>query len=112
MPKWRNGRRARFRSVFPYGSGGSTPLFGTTDEKVATRFENILRELATAYLGKTIGVVTHGGALRVLLRRFGYVSHTQLRKGSVENVAYIKLESDGVEFFVKDTEGIELGQVG
>lgn len=83
-----------------------------TDEKVAIRFVKILRELATAYLGKTIGVVTHGGALRVLLRRFGYASHTQLRKGSVENVAYIKLESDGVEFFVKDTEGIELGQVG
>lgn len=56
MPKWRNGRRARFRSVFPYGSGGSTPLFGTTDEKVAIRFLKILRELATAYLGKTVGV--------------------------------------------------------
>lgn len=82
-----------------------------TDEKVATRFVKILRELATAYLGKTIGVVTHGGALRVLLRRFGYASHTQLRKGSVENVAYIKLESDGVDFFVKETEGIVLGEI-
>ena len=82
-----------------------------TDEKVATRFVKILRELATAYLGKTIGVVTHGGALRVLLRRFGYASHTQLRKGSVENVAYIKLESDGVEFFVKETEGVMLGEL-
>lgn len=82
-----------------------------TDEKVATRFIKILRELAVAYLGKTIGVVTHGGALRVLLRRFGYASHTQLRKGSVQNVAYIKLESDGVDFFVKETEGIVLGSI-
>ncbi len=82
-----------------------------TDEKVATRFVKILRELATAYLGKTIGVVTHGGALRVLLRRFGYASHTQLRKGSVHNVAYIKIEADGTDFFVKETEGIELGEI-
>lgn len=82
-----------------------------TDEKVATRFITILRELATAYLGKTIGVVTHGGALRVLLRRFGYASHLQLRQGSVQNVAYIKLESDGVDFFVKETEGIVLGSI-
>jgi len=81
-----------------------------TDEKVATRFVKILRELATAYLGKTIGVVSHGGALRVLLRRFGYASHRQLRSGSVNNVAYIKIESDGSDFFIIETEGIDLGE--
>lgn len=82
-----------------------------TDEKVATRFITILRELATAYLGKTIGVVTHGGALRVLLRRFGYASHLQLRQGSVQNVAYIQIEADGIDFKVIETEGIVLGAI-
>ena len=82
-----------------------------TDEKVATRFIAILRELALAYLGKNIAVVTHGGALRVLLRRFGYASHLQLRQGSVQNVAYIKIESDGVDFAVKETEGVVLGEI-
>ncbi len=82
-----------------------------TDEKVAIRFITLLRELATAYLGKTIGVVTHGGALRVLLRRFGFASHTQLRQGSVQNVAYIKIEADGIDFKVIETEGIILGAI-
>ena len=30
LGKWRNGRRARFRSVCPKGRGGSTPLSRTT----------------------------------------------------------------------------------
>ncbi len=36
MPKWRNGRRARFRSVWGFPCGGSTPLFGTTDTMLWT----------------------------------------------------------------------------
>ena len=28
-PRWRNGRRARFRSVWEQSRGGSSPLLGT-----------------------------------------------------------------------------------
>ena len=31
MPKWRNGRRAWFRTMCPQGRGGSTPPFGTIE---------------------------------------------------------------------------------
>ena len=82
-----------------------------TDEKVAARFITLLRELAIAYSGKTIALVTHGGALRVLLRKFGYATQTQLRQGSIKNTAYIKLESDGTDFFVKETEGVVIGDL-
>lgn len=82
-----------------------------TDEKVAARFITLLRELAIAYSGKTIALVTHGGALRVLLRKFGYATQAQLRQGSIKNTAYIKLESDGTDFFVKETEGVVIGDL-
>lgn len=62
-----------------------------------------LREVAVAYQGKDILVVSHGGVMRILLDHLG----KRVARGATANTAYIKLESDGVEFFVKETEGIK-----
>lgn len=82
-----------------------------TDSAIASRFIQKLRELALAHAGETIAIVTHGGALRVLLRKFGYATFSQLNKGSINNTAYIILESDGVEFTITETEGVELAEL-
>lgn len=75
-----------------------------SDNEVISRFLTFLREAAIASPGKVILVVCHGGLLRVLLTHFGIMPYADVR---VNNLAHIKLESDGVEFFVKEIFGIE-----
>lgn len=81
-----------------------------SDDQVATRLISILRQIAVAYPGKNVAVVSHSGSLRVLMRRFGYAMFIQAHKAKVRNTAYIVLESDGIEFTVTETEGVELGE--
>src|SRR5688572_1502214 len=40
--KWRNGRRARLRTVSPKGRGGSSPPFRTTNEKRPGRSPGVM----------------------------------------------------------------------
>lgn len=77
-----------------------------SDEELITRVITFLRELAVGYAGKTILVVSHGGVMRALLNHLG----KETPHLAVPNGAYIKLESDGVDFFVKETEGIKFDE--
>ena len=77
----------------------------TTDQSIA-RLITFLRELAVSYSGKTILVVSHGGVMRYLLIHLGFGTYKTLPSGSIANTAYIKLASDGVDFFVKETKGV------
>jgi broad specificity phosphatase PhoE len=79
-----------------------------SDEEVAQRLTQFLREVAMAYPNKTIGVVCHAGVLRASLIQFGYATERSLPHGGVHNMAYYVVDSDGIEFFIKDTEGIDL----
>lgn len=81
-----------------------------SDEKMVERVILFLRELAVAYPAKTVLVVSHGGIIRALLTHFGFASHKEMNKYSVGNTAYIKIESDGVNFFIKETKRIEIHQ--
>lgn len=74
-------------------------------EKANTRLINFLRETAVAYNGKTILVVCHGGLMRNILIKFGLATFDTVR--GFGNCGYIKLESDGVDFFIKDVKGIQ-----
>jgi broad specificity phosphatase PhoE len=75
------------------------------DEEVMSRFMPFLREIAVANPGKTVLVATHAGPMWMFLIKLGFYNY----KGWIEikNLAHIKLESDGVDFFVKETSGIE-----
>jgi probable phosphoglycerate mutase len=75
-----------------------------SSEELIARMLVFLRETAVAYAGKSILVVTHGGALRVLLEHLGYESGTDRVK--ISNGAYVKLLSDGSDFEIKETSGI------
>ncbi len=77
----------------------------TTNQSIA-RFITFLREIAVSYSGQTILVVSHGGVMRYFLIHLGVGTNETLPSGSIANTAYIKLESDGVDFFVKETKGI------
>lgn len=74
-----------------------------SDEDVVNRFLTFIREVAVANPGKTILAVSHGGIMRAFLKKLGLKNTI---RGGIRNNAYIKLETDGVEFDIKETSGI------
>lgn len=79
-----------------------------TNEEVVTRILTFLREIAIRYPGKKIIVVSHGGIIRQFLIRIGFGTYEELIHGGVKNGAFVKLQTDGVDFFVKEVSGIQL----
>jgi len=78
-----------------------------TDEELINRFLKQLKEIAVMYPNKNVLVVTHAGCIKHFLIKIGYVERTALPSGSFKNGGYIKTLSDGVNFFVKEVEGIQ-----
>lgn len=85
------------RKTFPYPDGIES------DEQLGSRFITFLREIAISHMEKTVLVVSHGGALRNFLIRIGYAHREDMPAGSVPNGAFIKIKSDGIDFFVEST---------
>lgn len=79
-----------------------------TDEEISLRMLTALREIAAAYSGQKVLVVSHGSIMRASLVHLGFASYNQLPPGSVGNTGYFVLEADGVDFFLKETQGINL----
>ena len=84
-----------------------TPYRGfESDEKLMVRFIPLLREVSIANLGKNVLVVTHGGILRAFLNHLDFNQGKELPPGSIDNTAYIIIQSDGVDFFIRETSGL------
>jgi len=79
-----------------------------SDEKIISRLITFLREIAVTYAGKTVLMVSHGGPIRTLLIHLGFTSYENITEGGISNLSFIKLRSDGVEFFIEKTEGIKI----
>lgn len=77
-----------------------------SDEQIVTRLTTFIRETAITHPGKSILVATHGSLIRVFLIRLGYGTYKSLDHGAISNVAWLKLETDGVDFFLKEVEGV------
>jgi len=77
-----------------------------TDEEVTTRFITYIREIAVGYAGKTVLIVSHGSAMKAFLIRLGWIQHGEIQYSAIPNTAYIHLESDGIDFFVKQVSSI------
>jgi len=60
------------------------------------------------YPGKNVLIVTHGSVMRVFLTKLGYLNKEESKNTLIKNLAYIKVLSDGVDFFVKKTFGVEI----
>ena len=94
-------RELKIKNV-PYESIGIE-----ADEKIVARAITLLREIAVAYTGKNVLIVSHGGLLRALLIHLGFATDKELPPGSVGNTAYIKLKSDGVDFFIEEVKRVD-----
>lgn len=81
-----------------------------SDEEINTRLIRFIRETAVIFPGKTILVVSHGDVMHKLLIHLGFATHANLPVWGIGNVGYIKLETDGVDFFVKETKRVMLDE--
>ena len=77
-----------------------------SDEELTERLTTFLREVAIVYQGKTVLIMTHGGVMRSFLVHLGYGTPAELTWGTVKNSGYIRLESDGTDFFLKEVVGV------
>ncbi len=81
------------------------PSAESVDELLA-RFITFLREVSVANLNKKVLIVTHGGAMRNFLIHSAWAKDEELPPYSLSNCAYLIVESDGVDFFIKKTVGV------
>ncbi len=75
-----------------------------TPEEMIIRFFTFLRELSVTFPGKTLLIVCHAGLIRTTLIKLGFWEWGKV--GKVDNCSYLHLVSDGIDFFIKETEGI------
>ena len=75
-----------------------------SDEEIVTRLIQFLREIAIGNPGKTILTVSHGGIIKAFLIHLGYGTYKDIR--TIKNGGYLKLESDGTDFFIIEAKGI------
>lgn len=110
LESWRKMLRVGIENLAEKERGELLKVHGgvETDEQLMNRFVPFLREVALAYSGKNVLIVTHGSVLRTFLLRIGFFKdELDSFKATISNASYVKVLSDGVEFFVKETEGIE-----
>lgn len=77
------------------------------DEKLISRVITFFCEIAVANVRKTILVAAHGGLMRTFIRHVDPENFGHLKTGTIRNGAYIKFQSDGVDFRIIETSGIE-----
>jgi len=75
-------------------------------DDISSRLITFLREVSIGFMGQTILITTHGGLMHNFLVHLGYAEPKKIKK--VHNTAYVKMESDGVDFFIKEVKGVEL----
>jgi len=80
---------------------------GESNEEAHTRFITFLREIAIAHPNQTVLVTSHGNIMRNLLVHLGFAKFAELRGGTIINTGFMKLKSDGVDFFIEETWGVE-----
>lgn len=93
----------------PYDKWKSIPLAEgrETDDALMSRFITTLREIAVAYAGKKVLTISHTSMMRTFLVHLGYKTYKELADYNIKNTAYVKLKTDGVDFFIEEVQGVE-----
>ncbi len=77
-----------------------------TEEEAVSRLITFVREVAVGYAGKTVLIVCHGNIMRMFLIKLGFATYDELPPKHIENTGYFVLQSDGVDFFIKEAHGV------
>ena len=75
-----------------------------TDGVLAKRALDSLISIANQNKGKTVLVVSHGGAIRVTLIKLGWGDHGHLAAGSFKNVGYVEMVYKNGNLEILDVE--------
>lgn len=78
-----------------------------TSQEAIGRFQKALFKIAKAYLGKKVLVVSHGNVIRSFLVKTGFATFSQLHGNAIANASYVVIKSDGKNFTVWKTNGID-----
>ena len=76
-----------------------------TNQSMMDRFIPYMREVAVAFPGKNVLVVTHGSIMRNFLIHIGYTGENAEQLTEIPNGAYFKIMSDGVDFVFDKPDG-------
>ena len=63
-----------------------------TDDELSKRIIKSIESIASNNLGKTVLIVSHGSAIRVVLIKLGWGDHRHLASGSFKNVGYAEIQ--------------------
>lgn len=80
--------------------------FQESDEELVSRFLLLIREIAVAYAGKTVLMVSHGSIMRSILIHLGFGKNEELPPGAIKNLGYFKIITDGEDVFLKETKNV------
>jgi len=74
-----------------------------SNEKAFNRFISVIKKIIKSDTGKTVLIVCHGSLMRYLTIHLNYSGYDYM--SYFDNTGFIKLESDGVNFFIKELRG-------
>lgn len=77
-----------------------------SDEEFIFRVSTFLRDTAIANPGKNILAATHSGVLRILILHLGFMTYEEFDTMRFINGGYMELESDGIDFTIKQMHGL------
>lgn len=77
-----------------------------TDQEIISRFLAFLKEVAATYSGKKILVVSHANIMKTFLVHLGFSTHAELPSGSIPNLSYFILHSNGSNSILNQAIGI------
>lgn len=79
--------------------------------QIIERIIPYIQKVAASHKKQSIILVTHAGILRALLVYLEYATYPQLlQRGVLENLANIKIESDGHKLRIMEIRGINIGK--
>jgi broad specificity phosphatase PhoE len=76
------------------------------DEEIFLRFTNFISKIKDKHQNQNVLAVSHMSYIRSLLIHFGFTDYQNIYSYSIENTGYVAIETDGINFQVKETSGV------
>jgi broad specificity phosphatase PhoE len=97
------------RRNLPYDKWKTTEIAKgyESDDQLMSRFITAIREIAVGYPQKTVLIASHVGLMRTLLVHLGTTTYKDVMDMHFENTGYIKLKTDGIDFFIEEIVGLK-----
>lgn len=79
---------------------------GETAHEAVMRLTSFIGEISPKHTKDTIAIVNHGNLMRMFLISIGWARYEELPHNSIENTGYVVLQTNGIEYVVTETKGV------